>query len=434
MSTSEPFTIIEDEGSHQPQVYKEFQKGWSSSYASIDVQLIVALQQKHPDLIVTAVPGTNVNLLQFAAAGFATATLDSAVEPVVRLRGFVPPPPRGDGTGYLADANLFARYNYRWNDEYFILYTVYTDPLGGTTQFILKEPVREETAQSHSSITDKLIRTIGEWVTKKANGIWVYDGYWRKDTSLWEQVQKADWKDVILDEKKKKDLRSVSKKFFDNEDVYKRYGVPWKRGLIFHGPVGNGKTISIKAMMKEMIERGVEALYVKSAPYTYNIGDVFNMVRKLAPCLLVLEDIETIVTEQTRSYFFNEVDGLESNDGLLMVASTNYLDRLDPGLSKRPSRFDRKYLFPLPNKEERRLYSLYWYQKLKEQMEFPKSLCSAIAGITAGFSFAYLKEAFVTTLLEIANKHNDDDSSIVDTDDDMEDDLDRYEFWRAFKQ
>lgn len=46
----------------------------------------------------------------------------------------------------------------------------------------------------------------------------------------------------------------------------------------------------------------------------------------MAPCLLVMEDIETIVTKDTRSYFFNEVDGLASNDGILMIASTNYCE------------------------------------------------------------------------------------------------------------
>lgn len=48
------------------------------------------------------------------------------------------------------------------------------------------------------------------------------------------------------------------------------------------------------------------------------------MARQMSPCLLVLEDIDTIVTERTRSYFFNEVDGLASNDGILMIASTNH--------------------------------------------------------------------------------------------------------------
>lgn len=80
------------------------------------------------------------------------------------------------------------------------------------------------------------------------------------------------------------------------------------------------------------------------------------MARSMTPCLLVLEDVDTIVTQSTRSYFFNEVDGLENNDGILMIATTNHLDELDPGLSKRPSRFDRKYLFPLPDKGERAQY------------------------------------------------------------------------------
>lgn len=94
----------------------------------------------------------------------------------------------------------------------------------------------------------------------------------------------------------------------------------------------------------------VVTLYVKSAPQSYHIRAIFQMARAMTPCLLVLEDIDTIVTPVTRSYFFNEVDGLENNDGILMIATTNHLDLLDPGLSKRPSRFDRKYLFPQPNK------------------------------------------------------------------------------------
>jgi SpoVK/Ycf46/Vps4 family AAA+-type ATPase len=122
--------------------------------------------------------------------------------------------------------------------------------------------------------------------------------------------------------------------------------------------IGNGKTISLKALMHTLQERKkpVVTLYVKSAAYAYHIRQVFQMARAMTPCMLVLEDIDTIVTHSTRSYFFNEVDGLENNDGILMIATTNHLDELDPGLSKRPSRFDRKYLFPLPDKGERSQY------------------------------------------------------------------------------
>ncbi|KAL8672829.1 MAG: hypothetical protein Q9224_007554 [Gallowayella concinna] len=131
----------------------------------------------------------------------------------------------------------------------------------------------------------------------------------------------------------------------------------------------------------------------------------------MAPCMLILEDIDTIVTPSSRSYFFNEVDGLENNDGIFMVASTNHLDRLDPGLSSRPSRFDRKYLFPLPSTEERELYCEYWRRKLrsKPSIEYPLILCPAIASITNDFSFAYLQEAFVATLLAIAGHRSEGD-------------------------
>ena len=154
------------------------------------------------------------------------------------------------------------------------------------------------------------------------------------------------------------------------------------------------------------------------------------MARAMSPCLLIFEDIDTIVTPRTRSYFFNEVDGLENNDGLFMVASTNHLDQLDPGLSSRPSRFDRKYLFLLPDLDERILYCEYWRKKLadKPSIQFPQKLCPAIAGITDDFSFAYLKEAFVATLLVIAGNRSEDADTTGGGDD-----LDEYELWREIK-
>lgn len=195
------------------------------------------------------------------------------------------------------------------------------------------------------------------------------------------------------------------------------------------------------ALMRTLSHRNlpIPTLYVKSAPATYYIRSVFNFARQMSPCLLVLEDIETIVNPSTRSYFFNEVDGLENNDGILMVASTNYLDRLDPGLTKRPSRFDRKYLFPLPNEEERRLYAEYWREKLKSNsnVEYPKILCAPIAKITNDFSFAYMQEAFVSSLLELARRRTSNLVDIVEElalDDGGEDDLDQYVLWRVFKK
>jgi transitional endoplasmic reticulum ATPase len=76
----------------------------------------------------------------------------------------------------------------------------------------------------------------------------------------------------------------------------------------------------------------------------------------MEPCLLIFEDLDSLITQETRSYFLNEVDGLESNDGILVIASINNLSKLDPSLSKRLSRFDHKYHFKPPNEDERTAY------------------------------------------------------------------------------
>lgn len=162
---------------------------------------------------------------------------------------------------------------------------------------------------------------------------------------------------------------------------------PLQRGFIFHGLPGNGKTISIKALMHTLSQRNppVPTLYVKSLGSSYEssaIREIFAKARRNAPCLLVLEDIDSMVTEATRSTFLNEVDGIEGNDGIMLIASTNYcmppcppttlerysmltkisslVDKLDAGISKRPSRFDRKYHFALPAMPQRIQYCEHW--------------------------------------------------------------------------
>ena len=100
-------------------------------------------------------------------------------------------------------------------------------------------------------------------------------------------------------------------------------------GIILHGLPGNGKTISIKALMISLFARPdpVPTLYVKSLagchdPH-YAIRQIFVKARQMAPCLLVFEDLGSLTTDQVKSFFLNEVDGLESNDGIMMVGSTN---------------------------------------------------------------------------------------------------------------
>ncbi len=81
------------------------------------------------------------------------------------------------------------------------------------------------------------------------------------------------------------------------------------------------------------------------------------------------------------------------------------------------------------------MYCNYWREKLKTKpsIKFPKKICIAVAGITQEFSFAYLKEAFVATLLAIAG-HRSESEGAADGGDDEGGDLDDYELWREMKK
>ena len=71
---------------------------------------------------------------------------------------------------------------------------------------------------------------------------------------------------------------------------------------------------------------------------------VFERARGLRPCVLVLEDLDSLVNDENRSFFLNQIDGFEQNHGLMILATTNHPDRIDSAIIDRPSRFDRNQL------------------------------------------------------------------------------------------
>lgn len=324
---------------------------------------------------------------------------------------YIPPSRRLDGSGALVASTNFDKFQLKWRDHEFLMYIA--ECRDGTSQYVM---VQQYIVTTAPDVARDLLLTVGEWQSILHNEVWVFDqGYWQKDRGLYAAVQKSRWEDIILPEELKEDLLRTVVQFYDSRAVYERLRVPWKRGLIFYGPPGNGKTISIKATMKTLLDRkdSVPTLYVKSltsfAGPEYSIGQIFGKARSQAPCYLVFEDLDSMVTDQVRSFFLNAVDGLSENEGILMVGSTNHIERLDPGLAKRPSRFDRKYLFDNPGMDGRIAYCHYWQKKLKDNkdIEFPDKLCPAIAKMMDEFSFAYMQEAFVSTLLKIATDRVD---------------------------
>ena len=446
--------------SSQPQSYpvnhssirSAYDRLFSGQEQNASYSVLSTLRAIYPDHHVTRIDFNDCDLLDFADAGHAKAGLLDAVNiereytpaPPVGSAGYVDDPASpddlddmnyfmagrqkarpavdGDGGDRLDDDVNFGLYAYQWNGMDFLVYRhVFAKPFSSTQQkyFILSPRSTGLSADGlHSLQTDELIRTVARWQAVVHDEIYVFDdGAWRKSKSLWCSVRTVSWDAVILDPRIKDALIDDVQGFFTSQALYAEFAVPWKRGVILHGVPGNGKTLSIKALMSSLYasspapdgsRRAIPSLYVKSLQNCngpqYAIRSIFRKARKCAPCMLIFEDLDSVVTDKVRSYFLNEVDGLEANNGILMIGSTNHLVALDPAIANRPSRFDRKYHFALPRLQERAAYANYWRRKLErnEKVEFPDQVCELVAEWTSGFSFAYLKELFISALLTVA--------------------------------
>ncbi|KAF2837288.1 proteasome-activating nucleotidase [Patellaria atrata CBS 101060] len=381
------------------------------------------VRRTHEDYHVTRVSPAAFDLLGFAAAGNATAKLEVDGEYFDAVRSYKSANKsslRKSPPATLTDVVKFGRYSYSWNNFDFIVYQIECNEGGMRSAcpffFVLAQRSAAPIENGHSLLTDSLLLEVGNWSTQLHEEVYVFDnGRWMKNHELWQSVEGSSWDEVILDNAMKAKLIEDVHGFFDSKELYKQFSVPWKRGIIMHGVPGNGKTVSIKALMSSLQSRPtpIPSLYVKSLDNSngpqYAIRAIFNLARSVSPCLLIFEDLDSLVTDKSRSYFLNEVDGLESNDGILMIGSTNHLDKLDASITKRPSRFDRKYHYRLPGDAERKAYAEFWHRKILDNpmVDFPEDMCAVIAQFTAGFSFAYLKELFMMSLLIIARGGGD---------------------------
>jgi hypothetical protein len=226
-------------------------------------------------------------------------------------------------------------------------------------------------------------------------------GCWSKSPDMWREVQRASFDDLVLAGRMAQEIQEDFVSFLGAREEYARYGVPWKRGVLFIGPPGNGKTHCLRASVKLL---DVPCLYVQSLRSRYetedaNIERVFERAREVTPCCLVFEDLDAMITGDNRSTFLNQLDGFASAAGLLVLATTNHPEKLDPALLERPSRFDRKYTFALPRATERARYVHGWNEKLDPAMRVTEEDCVALVEDTDGFSFAYLKELFLASMI-----------------------------------
>jgi hypothetical protein len=227
-------------------------------------------------------------------------------------------------------------------------------------------------------------------------------GCWCKSEELFRGIQDATLDTLVLPPGMKEEVAGDLTSFFAARSIYEEYGVPWKRGILFSGPPGNGKTLAIKALVNHVKK---PCLYVKSFEASFStphaaIRSVFARARESAPCVLVFEDLDTLINEGNKSYFLNELDGFAQNIGIVTLATTNYPEKLDPAIRDRPSRFDRTYTFGLPAVAERVRYMSVWNAALNPALRLEDAQIEAVAAAAEDFSYAYVKELFFSSMMK----------------------------------
>ena len=166
--------------------------------------------------------------------------------------------------------------------------------------------------------------------------------------------------DVVLNNEMRRVITSNSVDLLGKSDFYRRLGVPLKRGLLFWGTPGCGKTLCVKMLMSQF----PRSIYVTCSDvdqfHGWGIPQIYGLARRLAPCLVVLEDLDVLGgvdrynhASRPLGQLLAELDGLESNQGIITVATTNEVSVLDEALKNRPGRFDVKLHFPNPGHELR---------------------------------------------------------------------------------
>ncbi|MEK5070466.1 ATP-binding protein [Sporosarcina sp. FSL K6-1508] len=209
-----------------------------------------------------------------------------------------------------------------------------------------------------------------------------------------EHGEKVSRVDVLIEDTMKSDIfRTIDEFFKDDGSFYKEYGLPYKRGILLYGAPGNGKTTLVRSITGST---SAPVIYWQITEHTgsYSVQEVFNTVARMAPAILVIEDIDSM-PEHTRSSFLNTLDGARVRAGLFIIGTTNYPEKIDPALINRAGRFDSTYEIPSPSPEVRRNYMM----KLDKKGLFNDEQLDDMTKRTGGLSVSQLNELYMSVAL-----------------------------------
>jgi transitional endoplasmic reticulum ATPase len=191
------------------------------------------------------------------------------------------------------------------------------------------------------------------------------------------------------------------------------------KGILLSGPPGTGKTLVAKALANEsevnfISVKGPEIMSKYIGESEKGVREVFRKAKQASPCIIFFDEFDSLVperglssdsqvAERVISQFLTELDGLEELKGVLVLASTNRRDLIDPAIL-RPGRFDFIVDLPLPDEEARReIFKVHLRHKPVTAGVAIESLADQTAGMSGAEIFAICHEASISAIGDYIN-------------------------------
>lgn len=233
-----------------------------------------------------------------------------------------------------------------------------------------------------------------------------------------DEKNRVTFKDVAGVDEVKEELEEVVE-FLKNPRKFNELGAKIPKGVLLYGPPGTGKTLLAKAVAGEA---GVPFFSISGSDFVEmfvgvgasRVRDLFDQAKKNAPCIVFIDEIDAVgrqrgaglggghdEREQTLNQLLVEMDGFNSNEGIIIIAATNRPDILDPALL-RPGRFDRQITVDVPDiKGREEILKVHTRNKpLSEEVDL-----GVLARRTPGFTGADLANLVNEGALLAARRH-----------------------------